>query len=445
MKQILVLGAGRSSYSLIRYLLNNAQAQNWAVVVGDFDENIAKEKIDNHPSGRAIRFDAHETAVCDQWVSQSDLVISLLPPALHYLAAQSAVRFGKSFLTASYISPEIKALDAQARANKVLIMNELGLDPGIDHLSAMQIIEKLKAEGANILSFLSYTGGLIAPESDNNPWNYKFTWNPRNVVIAGQGTAKYLQNGQYKYVPYHRLFSTLEHFKVDKYGEFEGYPNRDSLQYKEVYGLQNIATLMRGTLRRAGFCDSWNVFVQLGMTDDSYKMENSEQLTFRQFLNSFLPFHPTWSLEEKLANFLGVSANADMMHKLQWLGVFKNTPIGMPHATPAQILQKLLEEKWKLSENDKDMVVMLHRFEYELKGKKYCLESSMVLEGENTVDTAMAQTVGLPLGIGAKLILQDRIKLKGVQLPVSPEIYEPILAELQSFGVKFKEKITEIE
>lgn len=445
MKQILVLGAGRSSYSLIRYLLNNAQAQNWAIVVGDFDENIAKEKIDNHPSGRAIRFDAHETAVCDQWVSQSDLVISLLPPALHYLAAQSAVRFGKSFLTASYVSPEIKALDSQAKANNVLIMNELGLDPGIDHLSAIQIIEKLKAEGANILSFLSYTGGLIAPESDNNPWNYKFTWNPRNVVVAGQGTAKYLQNGQYKYVPYHRLFSTLEHFNLDIYGEFEGYPNRDSLQYKEVYGLQNIGTLIRGTLRRAGFCDSWNVFVQLGMTDDSYKMENSEQLTFRQFLNSYLPFHPTWSLEEKLANFLGVSANADMMHKLQWLGVFKNVPIGMPNATPAQILQKLLEEKWKLGENDKDMVVMLHRFEYELKGKKYCLESSMVLEGKNTIDTAMAQTVGLPLGIGAKLILQDRIKFKGVQLPVYPEIYEPILAELQSFGIKFTEKITEIE
>ncbi len=444
MKQILVLGAGRSSYSLIRYLLNNAQAQNWAVVVGDFDENIAKEKIDNHPNGRAIRFDAHETAVCDQWVSQSDLVISLLPPALHYLAAQSAVRFGKSFLTASYVSPEIKALDAQARASNVLIMNELGLDPGIDHLSAMQIIEKLKAEGANIISFLSYTGGLIAPESDNNPWNYKFTWNPRNVVVAGQGTAKYLQNGLYKYVPYHRLFSTLEHFHVDQYGEFEGYPNRDSLQYKEVYGLQNISTLIRGTLRRAGFCDSWNIFVQLGMTDDTYKMENSEQLTFRQFLNSYLPFHPTWSLEEKLANFLGVSANADMMHKLQWLGVFKNIPIGMPHATPAQILQKLLEEKWKLGENDKDMVVMLHQFEYELKGKKYRLESSMVLEGKSTIDTAMAQTVGLPLGIGAKLILQDRIKSKGVQLPVDPEIYEPILAELQSFGIKFKEKITEI-
>jgi saccharopine dehydrogenase-like NADP-dependent oxidoreductase len=445
MQKILVLGAGKSSFHLIQYLLTRATENNWHITVGDYDIQAAANKIIGYETvATAIKFDAQDSVLCDQYILLADLVISLLPPFLHIHAAKSCLKLHKSMFTASYVSPEINQLDAEARQKGLLLMNELGLDPGIDHLSAMKIIHELHAKGAEIKSFKSYTGGLIAPEYDNNCWNYKFTWNPRNVVLAGQGTAKYIRNGNYKYVPYHRLFQDIEMIEVDNYGEFEGYPNRDSLSYRNVYGLDNIPTMIRGTLRKKGFAKAWDTFVQLGMTEDTYKMEHSELLSYRSFLAAFLPENKeNETVEQRLATFLGEDENGEIYNKIKWLGLLENIIISIAHLSPAQILQKILENKWKLAANDKDMIVMQHIFTYTLNQKSYQLSSSMVVKGDSEEATAMSKTVGLPLAIGAKLFLEGKLALTGVQVPVMQEIYLPILEELETMGISFVEKIIE--
>jgi len=289
--------------------------------------------------------------------------------------------------------------------------------------------------------FESFCGGLVAPENDNNLWNYKFTWNPRNVVLAGQGgTAKFIQEGTYKYIPYHRLFRRTEFFDVEGYGRFEGYANRDSLKYREAYGLKDIPTIYRGTLRKPGFGKAWDVFVKLGATDDSYVVEDSENMTFRQFLNSFLAFNPDDSVELKLMHYLRIEQDNEIMYKLKWLDLFEEIEIGIPNATPAQILQHILERKWTMKETDLDMIVMYHLFGYNLEGKNHATESYMVIKGENRVHTAMAKTVGLPVGIAAKMILNGKITTPGVHVPIKKEIYEPILAELEEYGIQFIER-----
>jgi saccharopine dehydrogenase-like NADP-dependent oxidoreductase len=449
MKHILVLGAGRSSYSLIQYLLRTAPSQNWTITVGDANPEAAREKILTpagvpHPLASATAFDGNDAEACDSLMIGADLVISLLPPHLHINIAKACVKFGRPLITASYVSPAMQALDADARGRGVLLLNECGLDPGLDHASAMQVIHRLQRSDAQLTAFRSYTGGLVAPESDNNPWHYKFTWNPRNVVLAGQGTAKYIVNGQYKYVPYHRLFTHTEPIWVEGYGEFEGYPNRDSLAYRETYGLQNIPTMLRGTLRRKGFCAAWNTFVQLGLTDDSYVMENLAKLSKREFVNSFLQYSRVYLVEEKIARVMNEAPDSELLQKIRWLGLLGHERLGVARATPAQVLQKILEEKWRLEPEDKDMIVMQHQFEYVTEEDKYALTSSLVVLGESQLDTAMAKTVGLPLGIAAKMVLGGNIQLSGVQLPIRPEIYGPMLAELVGLGIRFVEEESKI-
>ncbi len=302
----------------------------------------------------------------------------------------------------------------------------------------MKEIEEIKSIGGNITSFKSYTGGLIAPESDNNPWNYKITWNPRNVVLAGQGTVKYLEEGRYKYIPYHRLFTLTETIRTEKFGNFEGYANRDSLKYLQTYGLETTSTLLRGTLRRPGFCEAWNLLVQLGMTDDSYVIEDSENLTWKEFTLSFLQDKKKKRINHLLAALINKGPGAREIYKLKWLGLLDEIKTGLSNASPAQLLQKVLEEKLMLQPNDKDMIVMQHLFEYTVNEKNYKRTASLVLKGEDTVHTAMAKTVGLPLGIAARLILENKIQLTGVQIPVTKEIYDPILKELEGFGIRFE-------
>tara|TARA_Y100001963_G_scaffold153697_1_gene241005 strand:- start:545 stop:1555 length:1011 start_codon:yes stop_codon:yes gene_type:complete len=323
-------------------------------------------------------------------------------------------------------------------------MNEIGVDPGIDHMSAMQVIDRIRNAGGQMLMFESFCGGLIAPESDNNLWNYKFTWNPRNVVVAGQGgVAKFIQEGKYKYIPYHRLFRRTEFLDIEGYGRFEAYANRNSLDYREAYGLHDILTLYRGTVRRVGYSRAWNMFVQLGMTDDSFTMEDSENMTYREFVNSFLPYSPTDSVELKLRHNLKIDQDDIMWEKLLELDLFNNhKTIGIESATPAQALQKILEEKWLLSSEDKDMIVMYHKFGYQLNGEKKQIDSTMVCIGKDQTETAMAKTVGLPVGIAARKILKKEINTPGVHLPISKEVYQPILEELQENGIIFKEKQT---
>ena len=293
-----------------------------------------------------------------------------------------------------------------------------------------------------MLLYESFCGGLVAPECDNNIWNYKFTWAPRNVVLAGQGgAAKFIQEGTYKYIPYGTVFRRTEFLEVEGYGKFEAYSNRDSLKYRSIYGLDDILTLYRGTIRRVGYSKAWNMFVQLGMTDDSYIMEDSENMSYRQFVNSFLPYHPTDSVEIKTRLILKIDQDDIMWDKLLELDLFNpDKKVNLPNATPAQILEKILSDSWTLEPNDKDMIVMYHKFGYILNGKKQQIDSKMVCIGDDQTYTAMAKTVGLPVAMATLLILNGKITTPGVQLPIKKEVYQPILKELEEYGVVFNEQ-----
>ncbi len=396
-KTILILGAGRSSGSLIDYLLKIGSTNNWQIVVGDVDINAAAQRIGNAGNGVAVYFN-----ITDENSSRN-----------------TAER--KHLLTASYVSDEMKSLHIEATEKGLLFLNESGLDPGIDHMSAMQVIDRIKEEGGKLTSFESFTGGLIANETDpENPWRYKFTWNPRNVVMAGQSTAKYLQEGVYKYIPYQQLFQRITPVSVPGFGEYEGYANRDSLKYLDTYGLQGIKTMLRGTLRNKGYCNAWNVLVQLGCCEDVYEMEGVAEMRHIDFINAFVEAQPGKTTEEGIAATFDLDAKGEEVKRLRWSGFFTDEKVGLTKGTPAQVLEHILNKKWKLQTGDKDFIVMWHRFRYEKGG-------------------AMAKTVGLPLAIAAKLLLQGKIKSRGVVIPVVKEIYEPVLAELAEFGIRLLE------
>ena len=441
MKKIVIFGAGRSSTSLIEYLLSIAEEQNLLITLLDYNEELAKSKINNHKFGEAHFIDANNPNERLKFIKESQLVISMLPAHMHLGIVKDAIHEKVHVITPSYVTEEIRSLNADAQNNDVLILNEMGLDPGIDHMSAKKIIDEIENNDGKLTGFESFTGGLVAPESDDNPWNYKFTWNPRNVVLAGQGgAAKFIQEGKYKYIPYNKLFRRTEIIEIEGYGKFEGYANRDSLRYRSVYGLNEIPTMYRGTLRKIGFCRAWNVFVQLGLTDDSYVIEGSENMTNRDFINSFLAYNPHDSVELKLRHYLGIEQDDYIWEKLVWLGLFEDKKIGLKNATPAQILQKILQNKWSLREEDKDMIVMWHKFNFSQKGVDKEIRSHMVYIGKDTQFTAMSDTVGLPLGIAAKLLLSGKIKGRGVKLPIEREIYLPVLSELEQLGITFEEK-----
>lgn len=440
MKNILLLGAGQSASTLIKYLLSLSDQKGWQISIGDVNADLANEK--GQGKARGFAFNVTDEEQLEAEVTKSDLVISMLPARFHMMVANACLKLSKHLVTASYVNDEMKALDDEAKRKGLVFLNECGLDPGIDHMSAMQVIDRIRSNGNELIGFESFTGGLLAPTEDENPWKYKFTWNPRNVVLAGQGIVKFIQEGRYKYIPYHRLFRRTEIVHIPKHGEFEAYANRDSLKYLDVYNLRGINTLYRGTFRRPGFSKAWNIFVQLGATDDSYQMEGVHKMTHRQFINSFLSYNPGDSVELKLAHYLSLDMQGDIMHKLKWVGVFSEELVGLEEGTPAQILEAILRKKWTLNSQDRDMIVMWHKFNYLDKSngnRETEIHSTMVAIGDDTINTAMSKTVGLPLGIAAKLILEDKIRSKGVLVPIIKELYEPILSELNEYGFDFTE------
>ncbi|MDO6471117.1 saccharopine dehydrogenase family protein [Maribacter sp. 1_MG-2023] len=441
MRKILVIGAGKSTSYLLDYLLGKSETENLEITIGDINPAAISPSIANHKHCNVIKLDIFEETARQKAIESSDIVISMLPARFHIKVAEDCVRLKKHLVTASYVSPELLALDKEVKEAGLIFMNEIGLDPGVDHMSAMQVIDRIRDKGGKIILFESFCGGLVAPEYDNNLWNYKFTWNPRNVVLAGQGgTAKFLQEGTYKYIPYHRLFRRTEFFEIEGYGRFEGYANRDSLNYRDAYKLQDALTIYRGTMRRVGFSKAWNMFIQLGATDDTYAIENSDKMSYREFINLFLPYSPTDSVELKLRHYLKLDQDDIRWDKLLELNIFDQTKlIGIPNATPAQALQKILEDSWTLKTEEKDMIVMYHKFGYELNGEKKQIDSKLVVTGENQTFTAMAKTVGLPVAMAALKILNGDITTPGVQIPITKEVYEPILKELESYGVNFKE------
>jgi saccharopine dehydrogenase-like NADP-dependent oxidoreductase len=438
-KKILVIGAGRSSSNLIQYLLQLAADEHWIVRVGDVDVAHALAKIKGYEQvGEAFQLDGQSESQRRQEIAQADLVISMLPAFMHMPVAKDCLEFGKNVITPSYIPDEMWELDQAAKEKGIVMLNEMGVDPGIDHMSAMEIIHRLHAQGAELLSFESFTGGLVAPECDNNPWNYKITWNPRNVVLAGYGgTARFQEGGAMKYIPYQRLFQEITPVEIEGFGHFDGYANRDSLKYKRIYGLDLIPTLYRGTLRRDGFCKAWDALIRLGLTDDSFELHHLDDLTWRQWTASFLPSGGFGSLEQQLQNFCG---DPVVYQKLIWLGLLEDQKIPLSKGSPAAILQRLIESKWVLEANDKDMIVMWHRFKYRLDSETHEITSSLITLGDDTIYTAMSKTVGLPIAMAAKRILRGEWKLSGVTLPVYPEIYIPILEELRTYGIEFQER-----
>jgi saccharopine dehydrogenase (NADP+, L-glutamate forming) len=449
MKKVLIIGAGRSATSLIHYLLNQANRYNWEITVADMSIDLAKDKVNGHSRGLAVSFNALDAEERLPFLKAADLVVSMLPAHLHIHVAKDCLELGINLATASYVSPELKEMHAAVQDKDLIFLNEIGLDPGIDHMSAMQMINNIRNKGGKINAFYSYAGGLVAPESDNNPWHYKFSWNPRNVVLAGQGVSQYLYEDRYRHTPYHRLFSRSDLVYVPEMGWYDAYPNRTSLKYKGSYGLDDIPTIMRGTLRYKGFCKAWDLLVRLGLTDDTYRMAYADDLTYRQWLRSYLPQnlerigHST--IRVQIATLFNLNYSDEALDKLEWLGLFSEEKIPLDDATSAQILQDLLERKWQLEPDDKDMILMQHEVEYYLGAEKRRHLSTLVHLGENNVNTAMAQLVGLPLAIGVKHILLGNFKQRGVLIPITPEIYEPVMAELAEMGIVFKEMDVALE
>ncbi|MCB0633847.1 MAG: saccharopine dehydrogenase C-terminal domain-containing protein [Saprospiraceae bacterium] len=445
MKSILIIGAGRSSTALINYVLKVAKERGWFVFVGDADPGLAEKKINKHPNGRALWLDVTKSNDRKDIIGRADVVVSLLPAHLHLEVAHDCIKLKKHLITASYVSQEMYRLGDEARNRELIFMGEMGLDPGIDHMSAMQKINEIKSMGGKITSFISNTGGLVAPESDTNPWHYKFSWNPRNVVLSGQGTAQYLENDKLKFIPYNRLFQEYRTLEVPGYGEYEYYANRDSLLYREVYGLDKIPNILRGTIRARGFCDAWHALIKIGLTDASFPILDSGNITYHELMEAYLPSNNiSGSVKERIARMIDEDVDSDVMKKLEWLGLFRKKKIKLPNASPALILENLLLDKWKLSPGDKDMIVMQHQFEYELGGRQKQLTSTLVMKGDDNTNTAMSKLVGLPMGIFVRLVMDGKINSKGVNIPVMREVYEPVLEELKEYGVNFIEEEKDI-
>jgi saccharopine dehydrogenase-like NADP-dependent oxidoreductase len=420
MKQILLFGAGKSATSLIRYLIGVANDRGWQLVVAENNLPLAESKIGSASCARAVGLAVEQEAARDLLVREADVVISLLPPALHYLVALSCVKAGKHLLTASYVDESIRALAPAIRDNGLLFLCEMGLDPGIDHMSALHFIEQIKNDEGRIVSFHSHTGGLVAPESDDNPWHYKISWNPRNVVLAGSAGARYRENGQVVTREYKELFTAPGKLDLPGLLPLVWYPNRDSLPYIDLYGLETADTFIRTTLRHPAFCRAWNALVQAGLTDDRRKIA-VDGLTF-------------WTWAAPLKPFI----NRDNRNQLEALGLFEKIPVPSQAQTSADILQFLLEKLLVMGPDDKDMIVMQHEIEFVRGREKHMERSTLIVKGENRLHTAMATTVGLPLGIAAKLVLEGKIRLSGLHIPILPEIYVPVLQELENEGIRFE-------
>jgi saccharopine dehydrogenase-like NADP-dependent oxidoreductase len=423
LKTILLFGAGKSATVLIKYLIKESEINHWKFIVADASMDMILAKTQGSKFAEAVQVDINNEDQREKLIQRAHVVISMMPPALHFIIAKDCVEYRKHLLTASYLDNNMKSLQDEINHRKLLFLCEMGLDPGIDHMSAMKIIDGIRSKGGEIVSFKSHCGGLIAPESDNNPWHYKISWNPRNVVLAGNAGAIFKSGGEQQEIAYRDLFANPEKVKVDGLPELAFYPNRDSLSYIPVYKLQQAHNFLRTTLRYPAFFQGWDAIVKAGLTNEKDSLDGSIT-TFKKWSEPLLPF-----------------VNDNNKPLLDFLGVFEDKPIPVNALSSADILQHLLETKLAMQPEDKDMIVMLHQFEYILNGEIKKLESSLVVKGEDSLHTAMAKTVGLPLGIAAKIILNGTLQLTGLHIPILKEIYEPVLEELEHEHIIFKEEL----
>jgi saccharopine dehydrogenase-like NADP-dependent oxidoreductase len=499
MEQILLFGAGKSATVLIEYLLKEAAENDWRLIVVDQDLDLAQSKIGSSEFGMAISFNISDDVQRIEWISQASVVISLLPPTLHSIIAQDCLNESKHLLTASYVDGKILNLRSKIADKGLLFLCEMGLDPGIDHMSAMQIVDRIHKQGGTITSFASHCGGLVAPESDDNPWHYKISWNPRNVVVAGKDGAAFKEKGNIINLQYESLFTSERMIEIEGLKFLSWYPNRDSLSYIPIYALEEASTFIRTTLRHPDFMYGWKNLIDLKLTDTTLSYEFDREITFAEFFKLHFDkqnfsewvqqkmihrFSQTKQMLEKLMQLMQAEEHAaeqgesipeqlmmvDVKGKLNDIhvdDVKENAAAVVAHQmheanltlkqlfflgmddheskipkgkySAADILQMVLEKKLALRSEDKDMVVMHHEIGYRLHGKDQQITSTLVVKGEDNLHTAMAKTVGLPLAIGAKLLLQNKIRVTGLHIPIIPQIYEPVLAELEKEQIIFKE------
>ncbi len=448
MKQILVLGAGQSSPYLIKYLLDEAQKHDWFVTVGDLNINNAQKAVGNHPRGSAVQFDITDAAMRATQIKKANVVVSMLAPVFHHLVALECINYNAHFVSASYEDEQITALDMDAHRKNLLILNEMGLDPGIDHMSAMKLIRHVRDRGGMVTSFLSYGSGIPAPEVQSNPLRYCITWNPRNITRAGEVGALYREQGRIKILSYHQVFQRTWPVEVEGVGTLEAYPNRNSLIYEEFFGLDRVHTMIRGTLRYPGWSETWHQLVRLGLTNDTMPVPHLAEMTYREFMQMFLSLDISGSrLENRVANFLQISPTGKIMENLKWLGLFSTEVIGGEVKTAADVMTNLLVKKLPLPPGGRDMVILQHEIEAtypEENSLRERIQTTMIEYGEPGGFTAMSKTVGLPAALAVKLILTNKIPLSGCHIPTHPAIYEPVLEELRKLGLTFTEKFEEL-
>ncbi len=499
-KHIVLFGAGKSATVLIDFLKQISLEKKWRITIADNDYETVYSKVGEHPFTKAVQINIENGGERKSLIQQSDIVISLMPAALHYLIALDCIEFKKNLLTASYIDEQIHKLKDEIKNKNLLFLYEMGLDPGIDHMSAMQLIHRIKNNGGVITSFKSHCGGLVAPESDDNPWHYKISWNPHNIILAGKDGAVYKEHNETKRKSYTELFENCNSVKIPGLKDLSNYPNRDSLSYIPVYALEKAETFIRTTLRHPDFCFGWKNIIDLKLTDEkkvydtngmtiaTFFKKHFDKYGFSDWLNKLLSSRLNYAketmdkllqmmeAEEKAINegeihgkdFLMVDERGELntlnvedikdkaaesvaekmheanlsMKQLFFLGLDDETPINKGLCSAADILQFILEKKLALQPHDKDMIVMLHEIEYVANNKSSSVKSYLIVKGKDSLHTAMAQTVGLPLGIAAKLILEEKITDTGLHIPTIPSIYEPVLESLKEHGIVFKEIVS---
>lgn len=446
MRQVLVLGAGKSSPYLVSHLLKQAQDNDWFVTVGDVDVATARELVGSHSRGAAIPFDVNDSSLRSTQIANADVVVNMLAPGFQDLVAWDCVAHDRHMLSVSYEDDAVRDLSADAQRKGLLLLTELGLDPGIDHMSAIKLIREIHERGGVIKRFCSYGSGIPAPEDAHNPLRYVISWNPRNVVMSAEDGAQYMEHGKIKIVPYHHVFHHTWPVDVPGVGMLEAYPNRDSLSYLEAFGLDQVTTMIRGTLRYPGWSETWAQVVRLGLPNEIMRIPNLAERSYAEVVEMFLPLTVTGSnIGQRVANFLGISPTGRIMENLSWLGLFTDEPTGCQGDTSAAMMIELLSRKLPLADDQRDMVVLLHELDVEYPGQDRPAEtitSTLVERGEPGGPTAMAKTVGLPTAIAVQLLLNDAIPLTGSQIPTHPSIYEPVLAEIAAAGLSFTEEVT---
>jgi len=450
MKKILVLGAGQSSPYLIRSLLSQAEEKNWFITVGDLDAGLARQRVGDHAWGTAIRLNINDTHMVSAQIQAADLVVNFMPPKFLSMVSRECILHLTPMISVSYRNADLRAMHRDARRQGVLLLSEVGLDPGLDLMSAMTLIHKVRKKGGVVESFRSYGGGVAAPDGDDNPLRYVITWNPRNVVMSGENGAQCMVDGKTKIIPWHHVFDRTEMFDIDGVGRMEGYPNRDSRSYMEVFGLKQVRTLIRGTLRYPGWSETWQQIVRLGLPNEHLRIPDLADRSWRELVEMFLPrdLAPQSSIERRVAQYLGLSPTGGTLENLRWLGLFDDRPTGCSGETMTDALVPLLKEKLRLLPDSRDLVVLYHRIRArypEENDRQEILTSTFTLEGEPGGLTAMSRTVGQPASVAARLLLDGEFPLTGCQIPTHPSFYMPILRELETDGIIFREKVEPVK